>query len=294
MNIKICTSGIDHTPNGYYSELMAMGYILFLRKGRDETTKTYYRRFETSISSYEISKCTVMTHVEPNITYAGGAIMTTSPRGFKQCAYSCNLILNDTQGFGMNQRTAYFWVRKTPQRLQPPHMTYCAVTRIRHHNAKHTHQPGQWSLLRVKMQTTAIQSQETMEDNFSMSHDTNDSKWYIMQETALHQKLTIAHGQNQYNLYSPWQKKEQTYQKLTSYCILSYTRSIIISVRNRDLVQDIHDCDKCGEIQEYTNKGNQDYSYRAHYNATFEVLKKKKSLANLLSFPQWRASSVSP
>ena len=47
--VKMCTSGISHTSNGYYSSVMSMMNILCLRQGRDEPMKAYYRRFEVAI-----------------------------------------------------------------------------------------------------------------------------------------------------------------------------------------------------------------------------------------------------
>ena len=48
---QMCTSGIDHTFNGYYYAVRERRTILCLRQGRDETTEAYYRRFEASIST---------------------------------------------------------------------------------------------------------------------------------------------------------------------------------------------------------------------------------------------------
>ena len=67
--IKMCTSVIGHKYNGYYYEFMVMRVILCLRQGQDETTEAYYWRFEASISTYELEKCTATTHVELNKTY---------------------------------------------------------------------------------------------------------------------------------------------------------------------------------------------------------------------------------
>ena len=43
--VNMCTSGIDHTSDGYYSIVMAMRTILCLRQGIDEPKETYYRKF---------------------------------------------------------------------------------------------------------------------------------------------------------------------------------------------------------------------------------------------------------
>ena len=69
---KMCTSGIDHTSNGYYYEVISMRTIFFLRQGRDEPMEAYYRRFESAISTAELAKFTATTHAELNITYAVG------------------------------------------------------------------------------------------------------------------------------------------------------------------------------------------------------------------------------
>ena len=45
--------------------------ILCLQEAQYEPTEAYYRRFEASISTSELAKCMVMTHVEPKKTYAG-------------------------------------------------------------------------------------------------------------------------------------------------------------------------------------------------------------------------------
>ena len=70
--IKMCTSGIDHTSNGYHSAVIAMRTIFCLWKGRCEPIKAYYRRFEASISTSELKKCTSTKHVYINKTYTGG------------------------------------------------------------------------------------------------------------------------------------------------------------------------------------------------------------------------------
>ena len=54
-NIKMCTSGIDHTSNGYYYAVMFFRNISVLRQGLDDPTDAYYRRFEEAISTAEIA-----------------------------------------------------------------------------------------------------------------------------------------------------------------------------------------------------------------------------------------------
>ena len=68
----MCTSVIDHNSNGNYSEAMAMISIFFLLQRKYEPTKAYYRRFEASISTSELKKCTSTKHVYINKTYTGG------------------------------------------------------------------------------------------------------------------------------------------------------------------------------------------------------------------------------
>ena len=68
----MCTSGIDHTSNGYYSAVIAMRTIFGLRQGRDQPTEAYYRRFEAAISTVEQAKCNATTHIELNKAYADG------------------------------------------------------------------------------------------------------------------------------------------------------------------------------------------------------------------------------
>ena len=140
-NINICTSSIYHKFNGYYSVFMAMRAIFCLQQGWDEPTKAYYRRFEAAISTSEIAKFTAMTHVELNKTYPGG-MMTTSPRGFRLYSYSCQPIVLYTQGLGSTWITLPSWLQKTTQRLQPPPMMYCHVTRSWRHNDNPIHHPG--------------------------------------------------------------------------------------------------------------------------------------------------------
>ena len=71
-NINMCTSCIDPTSNGYYYIVMVIRKILCLQQRQYETTKSYYQRFEESISTSEIEKCTSMIHVELYKTYMEG------------------------------------------------------------------------------------------------------------------------------------------------------------------------------------------------------------------------------
>ena len=48
---------------------MAVRDILCLQQGQYETTKAYYRRFQASILTYDLEKCTAMKNVELNKTY---------------------------------------------------------------------------------------------------------------------------------------------------------------------------------------------------------------------------------
>ena len=50
---------------------MATREILFLRQGRDEPPKSYYRIFKASISSTKLAKCTPTTSADLKKTYAG-------------------------------------------------------------------------------------------------------------------------------------------------------------------------------------------------------------------------------
>ena len=68
----MCASGIDHTPNGYYSSVLSMRTIFCLRQVRDEPTEVSYRRFEAAISTAKLEKCNAITHIELNKYYADG------------------------------------------------------------------------------------------------------------------------------------------------------------------------------------------------------------------------------
>ena len=66
----MCTSVIDHTYNGYYSEVVAVREIFCLQQGLYGPTKSYFKMFEVAISKSDIEKCTATTHVKLNKTYA--------------------------------------------------------------------------------------------------------------------------------------------------------------------------------------------------------------------------------
>ena len=68
----MCTSGINHTSNGYYSEVISMSTILCLRQGRDKPTEAYYRSFKAAISTVELKRCNATTHMELNKAYTVG------------------------------------------------------------------------------------------------------------------------------------------------------------------------------------------------------------------------------
>ena len=70
--VKICTSDIVHTSNGYYYIVMAMRTILCLIQGRGDPKEAYYRRFEAAILMTELAKWNGITHTELNKTYTGG------------------------------------------------------------------------------------------------------------------------------------------------------------------------------------------------------------------------------
>ena len=59
--------------------------------------------------------------------------MTTAPKVPSICESSCRPTLTNSQIYGMILRTIPFWVQKTIQIPQPPHMMYCVGTRIQHH-----------------------------------------------------------------------------------------------------------------------------------------------------------------
>ena len=68
----MCTSGIDHTSNSYYSAVMDTRTILCLRQGRDKATEAYYRIFEAAISTAELEIYNATTHMEINKAYENG------------------------------------------------------------------------------------------------------------------------------------------------------------------------------------------------------------------------------
>ena len=68
----MCTYGIYHTSNGYYSAVVEIRTILCLIQVRDKPTEAYYRICETSISTADLTKCNTTTHMEINKSYANG------------------------------------------------------------------------------------------------------------------------------------------------------------------------------------------------------------------------------
>ena len=160
----MCTSGINHTSSEYYYAFMDMIDIFCLQQGIDDPIKAYYQRFEAAISTSKLVKCTPTTHMELKIP-TWRETMTMSPRGFRWCASSCQKILNNNKGFVTTLRTIPSWVWKITQRIQPPHMTYCAITKSQRHNAKQLHHLGLCHSSIVTMQTAERQSKETMGDN---------------------------------------------------------------------------------------------------------------------------------
>ena len=70
--IKMCTSRMYHTSNGYYSSVMYTSNLFYQIQERYKPTEAYYRRFEAVISKAELYKCTETTHTELNIIYLGG------------------------------------------------------------------------------------------------------------------------------------------------------------------------------------------------------------------------------
>ena len=156
-----------------------------------------------------------MTHLDLNKTFMRG-IMKTSPRGFMLCESSCKPILNNTQGYGMNYRTASSWVQTITPNPRPPSMTSCAITKSRCHNANHIHQPGRWIFSRAAIREAEIQYQEKTGDNLRMSRATADRKWDIIWETERHQHLMLSWGQNHCRWYLIWHKWQTIFQKLKS------------------------------------------------------------------------------
>ena len=83
--IKMYTSGINHTYNGCYYEVMSMRDILCLWQGWDEPIEAYYRRFEAAISTYKIEKFTATTHMKLNKTYTVGKDDNVTKRFQEMC-----------------------------------------------------------------------------------------------------------------------------------------------------------------------------------------------------------------
>ena len=65
----MCTSGINHTSNGYYYAFMDMGTILFLSLGSDEPTEAYNISLEAANSTAEMENCNATNHRELNKSY---------------------------------------------------------------------------------------------------------------------------------------------------------------------------------------------------------------------------------
>ena len=68
--VKICTSGIYYTSNGYYSAAISTRTIFYMIQVRDDPTEAYYRIFEASVSTADMEKCNATTHMELNKAYA--------------------------------------------------------------------------------------------------------------------------------------------------------------------------------------------------------------------------------
>ena len=76
----MCTSGIYHTSNGYYSAVMATRTIFCLIQWRDEPAEAYSKRFEAAISTTELENCNTTNHMELNKAYADGDIEDVTNR----------------------------------------------------------------------------------------------------------------------------------------------------------------------------------------------------------------------
>ena len=181
--------------------------------------------------------------------------MITAPRGFRQWTYSCKLIMNNTPEFGTNWRTVTSWVRKITQRIQLPPMIYCAIARIWSHITNHIHHPGRWRFSRVTIQT-AENSPRKLSETFV------DVTWYLCQERGHYAENCPKSTSNSHEGSQSLQVVITMTQKITNIpltdiinnnWIMWDTWSTISSVRNRNLVQDIHACDAGGELQWYTN-----------------------------------------
>ena len=142
----MCTSGIYHTENIYYSAFMDMRNIFSLRHGRDEPNEAYYR------------------------------IMST-------CASSCWHNPKNYKVYGIIWRTMPFWVRTMTQRPRLLHMMYCAGTRRRYHHAKKKHHLGHWYLSIIRKHAER-RYQGMMSDYSQTSRATFARKWDNMQKTA--------------------------------------------------------------------------------------------------------------
>ena len=88
----MCTYGIDHTSNKYYSSVMFMRTIFCLRQGQDKPTEEYYRRFESASSTDELAKYKARMHIELNRTHTGG----DGKNGTKRLQAMCLLMPEDS------------------------------------------------------------------------------------------------------------------------------------------------------------------------------------------------------
>ena len=68
----MCTSGINHTSNGYYYAVMGMRTIFCLSLGSNEPMEAYKISFETATSTAEMKNYNATTHRELNKSYVYG------------------------------------------------------------------------------------------------------------------------------------------------------------------------------------------------------------------------------
>ena len=151
MKNKMCTSGIYHTSNKYYSADMAMRTIFFLWQGWDKLTKACYWMFEAAASTAKIEKFTSTTHAELNKTY-GGATTTAITIGSGIWVSWCQTTPNYHQLYGIIWIKLPFWLHTITQRPQPLHTTYCVITRSQKYHSKHMHHLRQWNLSIISTQ----------------------------------------------------------------------------------------------------------------------------------------------
>ena len=135
--VKMCTSGIDHTSNGYYSAVMAMRTIFWIRQGRDEHIEAYCRRFESSISTSELAKYNATTNLEINKSYADGEDEDGTNR-FQEMLLIMSADSDQYSGIWNNLNNITILVTDNCKKPQLPHTTYCVVIRNRQHHAKYT------------------------------------------------------------------------------------------------------------------------------------------------------------